>query len=57
MLNQDGGVFDSADKGTLIMDSSTISPMAAEDFSKTALKKELVYIDSPMSGGTGGAAA
>jgi len=55
VLHQDDGVFAHASKGTYILDSSTISPVAAKDFSATAVKNEMVYLDTPMSGGVLGA--
>ena len=55
VLHKDDGVFANAGKGTFIVDSSTISPIAAKDFSATAIKNEMVYCDSPMSGGVLGA--
>ena len=36
VLNGDGGVFANANPGTTIVDSSTISPIAAKEFSKKA---------------------
>ena len=55
-LSEDG-IFKHADKGTFILDSSTISPIGAKEFNKQSLEKEMVYIDCPMSGGTKGANA
>jgi len=42
-------------KGTCIVDTSTISPLAAKEFSAEALKREMIFCDSPMSGGVLGA--
>jgi len=51
----DKGVFESASPNTMILDSSTISPIAAKEFYETAKTKDMVFIDAPMSGGTIGA--
>ena len=39
ILREEGGVFDSAQPGTCIVDTSTISPLAAKEFSSEAQKK------------------
>lgn len=57
ILREDGGVFKTAAKGTCIVDTSTISPIAAKEFSNEALKNKMIFCDSPMSGGIMGAAA
>ena len=57
MLHKDGGIFASASKGTVICDASTISPVASKDFAAQAVEREMVFVDSPMSGGTNGAIA
>ena len=54
MLHSDG-VFSHAAKGTCIVDTSTISPIASKEFSASAKKLEMIYVDSPMSGGIMGA--
>lgn len=36
LLHQDGGVFENASEGTCIVDTSTISAIAAKDFSADA---------------------
>ena len=36
VLYQDGGIFENAKKGTCIVDTSTISPIAAKEFSNEA---------------------
>jgi 3-hydroxyisobutyrate dehydrogenase len=56
ILTEDGGVFSSASPNTMIVDSSTISPIAAKEFSEEAKKHRMIYCDSPMSGGVVGAA-
>eukprot|EP00349_Pseudokeronopsis_sp_Brazil_P003090 CAMPEP_0202958032 /NCGR_PEP_ID=MMETSP1396-20130829/2375_1 /ASSEMBLY_ACC=CAM_ASM_000872 /TAXON_ID= /ORGANISM="Pseudokeronopsis sp., Strain Brazil" /LENGTH=192 /DNA_ID=CAMNT_0049675833 /DNA_START=74 /DNA_END=652 /DNA_ORIENTATION=- len=55
LLNNPEGIFANADKGTFIVDTSTISPLASKEFAAAAKKQEMVFIDSPMSGGIGGA--
>ena len=57
VLKAEDGVFANADKGTLIADTSTISPMASKEFSDLAKKHDVVFVDSPMSGGIMGAQA
>ena len=39
VLKEEGGVFASASPGTCIVDTSTISPLAAKEFSNEAVKK------------------
>jgi 3-hydroxyisobutyrate dehydrogenase len=46
-----------AQKGTLFIDSSTIDVESARRAHQIAAKHELLSIDAPVSGGTGGAAA
>lgn len=53
----DGGVFQSANKGTVVCDTSTISPIASREFHATAKKHDLLFCDTPMSGGIMGAHA
>ena len=55
LLHAEDGVFANASKGTYILDTSTISPIAAKEFYATAKKHDLCFIDSPMSGGIMGA--
>ena len=57
VLTQKGGIFECAKKGTFILDVSTISPVASAQFNEAAAKIGLVFMDSPMSGGTPGATA
>lgn len=51
------GIFEVANKGTYILDTSTISPVASADFHQQALKHGMVFLDTPMSGGITGAHA
>lgn len=57
LLKDPEGIFKHAKKGTVIFDTSTISVIATKKFAAEAKKKELVYMDTPMSGGIGGAQA
>lgn len=54
-LTKDGGIFKSAAKGTIICDVSTINPHASAKFAAEAQKLDLVFMDTPMSGGIVGA--
>ena len=51
----DGGVFASAAPNTMILDTSTISPIASKEFYASAKEKGMTWMDSPMSGGIMGA--
>lgn len=45
------GVFSGAKKGSLLVDSSTISPDVAQHVAKAANGKGFEFIDAPVSGG------
>jgi 3-hydroxyisobutyrate dehydrogenase len=49
------GIIESANPGTLLIDSSTIDVETARAVAQVAEKKGLLMIDAPVSGGTGGA--
>lgn len=51
------GVFNLAKKGTMICDTSTISPVAAKELSFTAIEHGMRFLDTPMTGGTPAAEA
>ena len=51
----EGGIFKSAKKGTVICDTSTISPMASKKFHEASKEHGLLFCDTPMSGGIMGA--
>lgn len=51
------GVFACAPKGALCIDSSTIHVESARSVAKLAAEKGFRFVDAPVSGGTGGAAA
>jgi 3-hydroxyisobutyrate dehydrogenase len=55
MLNKEGGIFDSANKGTHIIDTSTILPDGQKKFAVQAAERGMTYMDTPMSGGVTGA--
>ena len=57
LLKGPDGIFKNAKKGTIIVDTSTILPHASKDFAAEAKKKDLLFVDSPMSGGITGAQA
>mmetsp|Transcript_15149 Transcript_15149/g.10641 ORF Transcript_15149/g.10641 Transcript_15149/m.10641 type:complete len:153 (+) Transcript_15149:258-716(+) len=55
MLKSDDGVFANANEGTFICDTSTISPLASKEFAALAPKHNMIFLDTPMSGGVTGA--
>lgn len=55
MLKSEDGVFANANEGTFICDTSTISPLASKEFAALAPKYNMVFLDTPMSGGVTGA--
>jgi 2-hydroxy-3-oxopropionate reductase len=57
VLAGEGGVFDSARAGTLIIDFSSIRPDVTVELATTARDKGLRLLDAPVSGGEAGAAA
>jgi len=50
-----GGVSDGLAKGKLVIDMSSISPMATRSFAKRINEKGCDYLDAPVSGGEVGA--
>jgi 3-hydroxyisobutyrate dehydrogenase len=52
-----GGVIESANEGTLLIDCSTIDVETARAVAAAAEKKGLTMLDAPVSGGVGGATA
>lgn len=57
LLKDKGGIFEKAKKGTLIIDCSTIDPIASQTLACEAAGHGLRMIDAPVSGGVNGAAA
>lgn len=51
------GIFENAKAGTLIIDSSTIDPLASQALHAEAAAKKMTMLDAPVSGGVTGAAA
>ncbi len=52
-----GGVAESAARDTLVIDFSTIGPVAARDFGSRLARKGLRFLDAPVTGGDVGARA
>jgi 3-hydroxyisobutyrate dehydrogenase len=57
VLSADDGVFAGIAKGVTIIDSSTIDPASVTAFAELAAQHGNTFVDAPVSGGTGGAAA
>jgi 2-hydroxy-3-oxopropionate reductase len=57
VLAGDGGVFDTAKPGTLVIDFSSIRPDVTADLAAQAKEKRLRILDAPVSGGQAGAEA
>ncbi|MGF1908649.1 3-hydroxyisobutyrate dehydrogenase [Vibrio kasasachensis] len=53
----EGGILDSVDSGTLLIDCSTIDATTARDVASKALKRGINFVDAPVSGGVAGASA
>ncbi|HKT91051.1 MAG TPA: 3-hydroxyisobutyrate dehydrogenase [Paraburkholderia sp.] len=56
-LTAHDGVLAGIAKGVTIIDSSTIDPASVKEFAKLAAAQGNAFVDAPVSGGTGGAAA
>ena len=52
-----GGIVESANPGTLLIDCSTIDVTSAREVAKAAEARGLMMLDAPVSGGVGGATA
>jgi len=50
-----GGVAEGLNKGSLVIDMSSISPIATKDFARRIAEKGCDYLDAPVSGGEVGA--
>ena len=57
LMKDKGGIFENAKKGTLLIDCSTIDPLASQSLAREAAGHGLTLIDAPVSGGVTGAAA
>ncbi len=55
VLFGEGGVLESAEPGTLVIDTATIGPSAAVDFSAQLAGKKIRFLDAPVTGGDVGA--
>jgi len=55
VLEGGSGVFGAIQRGTIIIDSSTIAPAAARRFAEAAASAGATYLDAPVSGGEIGA--
>ena len=57
VLTAPDGVFAGIAHGAAIIDSSTIDPASVTEFATLAAQRGVAFVDAPVSGGTGGAAA
>jgi 3-hydroxyisobutyrate dehydrogenase len=57
VMRGDNGIFKNAPAGALIIDSSTIDPLASKDLHAEAESHKMHMVDAPVSGGVTGAAA
>ncbi|MEM5404435.1 MULTISPECIES: 3-hydroxyisobutyrate dehydrogenase [Paraburkholderia] len=57
VLTAEDGVLAGIAKGVTIIDSSTIDPASVKEFATLAEAQGNAFVDAPVSGGTGGAAA
>lgn len=57
ILFGENGVSAGAQAGLIVIDNSTISPQATQDFAAQLGKQEVTFIDAPVSGGDSGAKA
>jgi 3-hydroxyisobutyrate dehydrogenase len=55
VLTGPGGVSESAEKGAIVIDTSTIGPEVAKSLSDTLKKADLCFLDAPVTGGDIGA--
>lgn len=55
VLFGEGGVIEGLKPGTLVIDMSSIAPLATQDFAKRVHEAGGEYVDAPVSGGEGGA--
>jgi 2-hydroxy-3-oxopropionate reductase len=55
VLTGDGGVFDTAKPGTLVIDFSSIRPDVTAELNREATGRGLRMVDAPVSGGEAGA--
>ncbi|TCS78395.1 2-hydroxy-3-oxopropionate reductase [Pectinatus cerevisiiphilus] len=55
LLEGQDGILAGACPGTVIVDMSSVSPVASQEFAKLAAEKNCPFLDSPVSGGEPGA--
>ncbi|XKE44809.1 2-hydroxy-3-oxopropionate reductase [Halomonas organivorans] len=55
VLFGEGGVIEGLQPGTLVIDMSSIAPLATQEFAKRIHEAGGEYVDAPVSGGEGGA--
>lgn len=55
VLFGEGGVVEGLKPGTLVIDMSSIAPIATQGFAKRIVEAGGEYVDAPVSGGEGGA--
>ncbi|WP_163647933.1 2-hydroxy-3-oxopropionate reductase [Modicisalibacter sp. 'Wilcox'] len=55
VLFGEGGVIEGLKPGTLVIDMSSIAPLATQDFARRIHEAGGEYVDAPVSGGEGGA--
>lgn len=53
--NNTGGLLSHLKKGTLVVDCSTIAASDAKEVANQATEQGMIFLDAPVSGGTGGA--
>src|SRR5690554_2367675 len=55
VLFGEGGVIEGLKPGTLVIDMSSIAPIATQGFAKRITEAGSEFVDAPVSGGEGGA--
>ncbi len=55
LLEAEDGILAGVKPGTIIVDMSSVSPVASKEFATAAAKHECPFLDSPVSGGEPGA--
>ncbi len=55
VLFGEGGVIEGLKPGTLVIDMSSIAPLATQEFARRIVEAGGEYVDAPVSGGEGGA--
>jgi 3-hydroxyisobutyrate dehydrogenase-like beta-hydroxyacid dehydrogenase len=57
VVHGEAGLLEGADPGTVVVDTSTISPVASERLAESLETRDVAMLDAPVSGGAEGAAA